>query len=371
MELQGQTALVTGGTAGIGLESARLLAREGADVIITGRDVERGKKAVEDIHEAGSVRFVAADLADLDSVAELVREAGPVDIIVNGAGAFPVAPTVEQEVSSFERIFDTNVRGAYFLVARLVPHMLEQGRGSIINITSIAASKGIPGASVYSASKAALTSLTRTWAAEFGSGGVRVNAVSPAPPAPTGCCWSGARASRTSPRRFPSAVRHEPTRSRRRSCSWPRPYQLHDGFDDSRRRREHRDLRSARTCFPPGKEKCMSTSEVVVIASMSPAEGRWDHVQAALSKAIEQTHAQEPRVLRYAMYAGPDRLVMIEKYADEAALEAHTKSPALLGLLDALDGALSAPMDVQVLTSLPAGDPAKGRSEQCERLDSS
>ena len=181
MELQGQTALVTGGTAGIGLESARLLAREGADVIITGRDVERGKKAVEDIHEAGSVRFVAADLADLDSVAELVREAGSVDIIVNSAGAFPVAPTIEQGVPSFERIFDTNVRGAYFLVAQLVPHMLEQGRGSIINITSIAASKGIPGASVYSASKAALTSLTRTWAAEFGPRGVRVNAVSPGP----------------------------------------------------------------------------------------------------------------------------------------------------------------------------------------------
>jgi NAD(P)-dependent dehydrogenase (short-subunit alcohol dehydrogenase family) len=127
------------------------------------------------------VRFVAADLSDLDSVAELVRQAGPVDIIVNNAGSFPVAATVEQEVTSFERIFDTNVRGAYFLVAQLVPHMLERGRGSIINITSIAASKGIPGASAYSASKAALTSFTRTWAAEFGPNGVRVNAVSPGP----------------------------------------------------------------------------------------------------------------------------------------------------------------------------------------------
>lgn len=181
MQLQGQTALVTGGTAGIGLESARLLAREGADVVVTGRDVERGKQAVDAIQETGSVRFVQADLADLDSVAELVRQTGPVDIIVNNAGAFPVATTLDQEVDSFERIFDTNVRGAYFLVAQLVPHMLEKGRGSIINITSIAASKGIPGASVYSASKAALTSLTRTWAAEFGPSGVRVNAVSPGP----------------------------------------------------------------------------------------------------------------------------------------------------------------------------------------------
>ncbi|GAA3061015.1 SDR family oxidoreductase [Pseudonocardia yunnanensis] len=181
MELQGQTALVTGGTAGIGLESARLLAQEGADVVITGRDVKRGKKAIDAIHEPGSVRFVAADLSNLDSVGELVRQAGPVDIIVNNAGSFPVAATVEQQVDSFERIFDTNVRGAYFLVAQLAPHMLDRGRGSIINITSIAASKGIPGASAYSASKAALTSLTRTWAAEFGPSGVRVNAVSPGP----------------------------------------------------------------------------------------------------------------------------------------------------------------------------------------------
>jgi NAD(P)-dependent dehydrogenase (short-subunit alcohol dehydrogenase family) len=126
MELQGQTALVTGGTAGIGLESARLLAREGSDVMITGRDVERGKNAVDAFEEAGSVRFVAADLSDLDSVAELIRQTGPVDIIVNNAGSFPVAPTVDQHVASFEQIFDTNVRGAYFFVAQLVPHMLER-----------------------------------------------------------------------------------------------------------------------------------------------------------------------------------------------------------------------------------------------------
>jgi NAD(P)-dependent dehydrogenase (short-subunit alcohol dehydrogenase family) len=181
MELQGQVALVTGGTAGIGLETARLFAREGADVIISGRDVERGKAAVDAVQEAGSIRFVAADLGDLDSVDSLIQQSGPVDIIVNNAGAFPVAATVDQDVDSFERIFDTNVRGAYFLVAKLVPHMVEEGRGSIVNVTSIAASKGIPGASVYSASKSALASLTRTWAAEFAPHGIRVNSVAPGP----------------------------------------------------------------------------------------------------------------------------------------------------------------------------------------------
>ncbi|WP_433657819.1 SDR family NAD(P)-dependent oxidoreductase [Nocardia sp. CA-128927] len=181
MELQGKTALVTGGTSGIGLATARLLARAGAEVLITGRDVQRGKNAERAAQEDGLVRFIPADVADLDSVAELARQSGPVDILVNNAGTFPTALTVEQSVPDYERVFDTNVRGAYFLVAALVPHMLEQGAGSIVNVSSLAAVKGFSTASVYSASKAALDSLTRTWAVEFAEGGVRVNSVAPGP----------------------------------------------------------------------------------------------------------------------------------------------------------------------------------------------
>jgi NAD(P)-dependent dehydrogenase (short-subunit alcohol dehydrogenase family) len=181
MELQGKIALVTGGTSGIGLAATRLLAGAGAEVVITGRDVQRGKNAAHAAQEDGVVRFIPADLADLDSVAELVRQSGPVDILVNNAGAFPVSPTVEQSLEGYERIFDTNVRGAYFLVATLVPHMLEKGEGNIVNVTSLAAHKAFPGSSAYSASKAALASLTRTWAAEFADGGVRVNSVAPGP----------------------------------------------------------------------------------------------------------------------------------------------------------------------------------------------
>ena len=184
-ELAGQTALVTGGTAGIGLESARLLARHGAAVIITGRSEQRGAAAVAEL--GGGVRFVAADLADLESVQALARDCGDhVDVVVNNAASFPGALTVDQDVSSFESTFDTNVRGAYFLVAALAPAMLRRGHGSIVNVTSMVAFKGVPGASSYSASKAALESLTRTWAAEFGPHGVRVNSVAPGPTATAG-----------------------------------------------------------------------------------------------------------------------------------------------------------------------------------------
>ncbi|MBN3453668.1 SDR family oxidoreductase [Mycobacterium sp. DSM 3803] len=184
MELKGRRAVVTGGTAGIGLEVARLFAREGADVIITGRNSDRGQAAAALL--GSGVTFVAADMADIDSVKSLAAQCGDVDIIVNNAASFPGALTVEQDVASFETTFDTNVRGAYFLVAALVPGMLRRGRGSIVNVTTMVASKGVPGASTYSASKAALESMTRTWAVEFGPSGVRVNSVAPGPTATEG-----------------------------------------------------------------------------------------------------------------------------------------------------------------------------------------
>jgi NAD(P)-dependent dehydrogenase (short-subunit alcohol dehydrogenase family) len=179
MELADHTALITGGTAGIGWESARLMAAEGADVIISGRDRGRGEAAAERI--GAGARFVQADLSDMDSVGSLVRQCGNVDIVVNNAANFTASATVDQDVAMFESIFSTNVRGAYFLVAGIVPGMLGRGRGSIINITSMVASKGVAGASGYSASKAALESFTRTWAVEFGKQGVRVNSVAPGP----------------------------------------------------------------------------------------------------------------------------------------------------------------------------------------------
>lgn len=181
-ELHGRTALITGGTSGIGLETARLFVREGANVIVSGRSAERGARAVADLPNGpGTVRFVAADLENLDSVSILAEQAGPVDILVNNASVFPAAPTVEQSIAAFQQMFDINVRGTYFLTASLIPAMLDRGKGSIVNVSSGSASMGVPGVSGYSATKAALESLTRTWAAEFSPHGLRVNSIAPGP----------------------------------------------------------------------------------------------------------------------------------------------------------------------------------------------
>jgi NAD(P)-dependent dehydrogenase (short-subunit alcohol dehydrogenase family) len=137
MELTKQTALITGGTAGIGLARARLTAREGASVIITGTDEQRGKEAAAGIE--GDVHFIQADLSDIESVKSLAQQAGNADIQVNNAASSPAGLTVDQEVAPFEKTFDTNVRGTYFLAAGLVPGMLDRGRGSIVNVTTMVA----------------------------------------------------------------------------------------------------------------------------------------------------------------------------------------------------------------------------------------
>jgi NAD(P)-dependent dehydrogenase (short-subunit alcohol dehydrogenase family) len=185
VELLGQTALVTGGTAGIGLESARLLASEGAGVIVAGRDQVRGAQAVKLI--GINARFVRADMSDADSVNLLVRQCGEVDILINSTVSPPPALTIDQGMAAFEAVFDTHVRTAYALVAGLAPGMLRRGRGSIVNITAAAAFQGISGTSGYGASTAALESLTRTWAVEFGAAGVRVNSVAPGPVRESAC----------------------------------------------------------------------------------------------------------------------------------------------------------------------------------------
>lgn len=184
MELENKTALVTGSGAGggIGAATARLLAGEGAHVIVTGRDAERGEQVVAEIAaDGGSASFVVAELSDVEAVRRLAEQASEADILVNNAAIFPGGPTPEQDVDSLDQTLAINVRAPYLLVAALAPKMIARGGGSIVNISTMVASIGMPGLSVYGASKSALESLTRTWAAEFAAGGVRVNAVAPGP----------------------------------------------------------------------------------------------------------------------------------------------------------------------------------------------
>jgi NAD(P)-dependent dehydrogenase (short-subunit alcohol dehydrogenase family) len=182
MDLENQRALVTGATSGIGRAAALKLAKAGAEVIVTGRDARRGAETVAAIEaEGGTARFLAVDLNDLTGLERLVDEAGDVDILVNNAGTYAFAPTHETDAGTFDQTFAINVRAPYFLTAAIAPKMAARGGGSIVNVGTMVAHFGMPGASAYGASKAAITSLTQTWAAEYGPHGVRVNTVSAGP----------------------------------------------------------------------------------------------------------------------------------------------------------------------------------------------
>jgi NAD(P)-dependent dehydrogenase (short-subunit alcohol dehydrogenase family) len=180
--LGGRTALVTGATSGIGRATAVQLAREGADVIVHGRDADRGEQVVAEIALAGGkARFIAADLSDPTEIRRLADEAGEVDVLVNNAGFSWFGPTADLDVPTYDALFDSNVRAPYFLVAALAPRMAANGGGSIVNVASMVATIGMAGAAAYGGTKATLTAMTRAWAAEFSPRGVRVNAVAPGP----------------------------------------------------------------------------------------------------------------------------------------------------------------------------------------------
>jgi NAD(P)-dependent dehydrogenase (short-subunit alcohol dehydrogenase family) len=176
------TALVTGATSGIGRATALRLAHDGWTVIVHGRDAQRGADVVKEIESIGGVaRFVSADLSDATEIARVIEEIGDVDVLVNNAGIAWFGPTVDLDVATFDQLFNANVRSAYFLVAALAPKMAARGKGSIINVGSMAGQIGLAGGAAYSATKAALASFTRSWAAEFSPAGVRVNTISPGP----------------------------------------------------------------------------------------------------------------------------------------------------------------------------------------------
>jgi NAD(P)-dependent dehydrogenase (short-subunit alcohol dehydrogenase family) len=181
-DLEGVSALVTGASSGIGRAAAQELGRHGAEVVVHGRDAGRGSAVVDHITAAGGkARFVAADLSDPAQLDDLAAQAGGVDVLVNNAGVSWFGPTPELDVVTFDRLFTTNVRAPYFLVAALAPMMAARGSGSIINIGSQAGEIGMPGGAAYGATKGALASMTRSWAAEFSPAGVRVNAVAAGP----------------------------------------------------------------------------------------------------------------------------------------------------------------------------------------------
>jgi NAD(P)-dependent dehydrogenase (short-subunit alcohol dehydrogenase family) len=181
-DLEGEVALVTGATSGIGKAAAVQLAAQGATVVVHGRDVTRGVAVVTEIENGGgSARFVGADLTEPIEALRLAREAGDVDILVNNAGVPWFGPSARLAANTLDQLFAANVQAPYLLVSVLAPKMVTRGHGVIINLASRAGTVGQPDSAAYGATKAALASLARSWAAEYGPAGVRVNAISPGP----------------------------------------------------------------------------------------------------------------------------------------------------------------------------------------------
>src|ERR1700746_3595813 len=179
-DLEGKVALVTGATSGIGQAAALQLAAQGATVIVHGRDIGRGGAVVAAIKNAGgSARFVGADLGKPAEGLLLAQEAGDVDILVNNAGFAWFGPSAKLPVNTLDRLFAANVQAPYLLVSVLAPKMVARGDGVIIKLASRAGTMGQPDSAAYGATKAALASFARSWAAEYGPAGIRVT---PTPP---------------------------------------------------------------------------------------------------------------------------------------------------------------------------------------------
>ncbi|QSQ17728.1 SDR family oxidoreductase [Myxococcus landrumensis] len=175
----GKKAVVTGGTAGIGLATVKMLLAEGAEVLLTGR----GEKALEAARKelgprAHVVRSDSANLRDIDALATTVQQKlGSVDLVVINAGYSKLTPFEQVTEAEFDETYGINTKGAFFTAQRLTPHL--RSGGSFVFITSVADELGVPGMSTYSGSKAAIRSLVRVLGTELLPKGIRVNALSP------------------------------------------------------------------------------------------------------------------------------------------------------------------------------------------------
>lgn len=180
-KLEGRVALISGGSAGIGLATAKRFVEEGAYVYITGRRQSELDKAVAAIgSNVTAIQADAAKLADLDRLyAEIGEDKGRIDVLFANAGLGPLVPLGSITEEHYDTVFDVNVKGVVFTVQKALP-LMPDGSAIILN-ASIVSAKGFPSFSIYSATKAAVRSFARTWTADLKDRGIRVNAVSPGP----------------------------------------------------------------------------------------------------------------------------------------------------------------------------------------------
>jgi NAD(P)-dependent dehydrogenase (short-subunit alcohol dehydrogenase family) len=179
--LSGKVALITGAGSGIGAETARLFDREGAFVVAVGDHRENIEAVTAEL--SGDSAAIVADVSDPDAVAKMAKETlwqfGRIDVLVNNAGIIFSASIVETEPDDWERVFAVNVRGVYLCTRAVLPGMLAQAHGSIINMASVAGLGGTGGGAAYIAAKHAVVGLTRQMAVVYSPRGITVNCVCP------------------------------------------------------------------------------------------------------------------------------------------------------------------------------------------------
>lgn len=183
-DLTGRTALVTGSSLGIGNALAEGLAAHGARVVLNGRNADRLSEAAEALraagHEVHELPFDATDAAEAaDAVNRFESETGPVDILVNNAGMQHRTPLEDFTVEDFDRLMRTNVNSVFYVGQAVARHMIARGAGKIINIASVQSALARPGIAPYTASKGAVSNLTKGMATDWARHGLQVNAIAP------------------------------------------------------------------------------------------------------------------------------------------------------------------------------------------------
>jgi NAD(P)-dependent dehydrogenase (short-subunit alcohol dehydrogenase family) len=184
MKLKDKVAIITGGSSGIGKATALLFAKEGAKVVITGRTEKTLKETVEEAKKEGlTIDYIVSDVSKEEdckkAVDYTISKYGRIDILFNNAGVLPLGITHETSVEDWDNVFNINVKGTFLMSKYTIPHMLKQGKGCIVNNSSVLGLKAIPGAAAYNASKGAITQLTRSMSLEYADKGIRVNGICP------------------------------------------------------------------------------------------------------------------------------------------------------------------------------------------------
>lgn len=181
-DLEGKVVLITGGASGLGLAAARAFAEERASIVIVDLQADKAKACAQELGEGheGIGADIASEADVGGAVAAAMTKYGKIDVVINSAGIPDTfRPTVEQDVADFRRLIDIHLTGTYMVSKAAAVHMLAQGSGAIINLSSVAGVLGLAPRNAYSAAKAGISMMTRTMGCEWARSGVRVNAVAP------------------------------------------------------------------------------------------------------------------------------------------------------------------------------------------------